>query len=235
MSILIFSNVLQASISLELEKYTHLFVQPPPKVTFEAHSKIAKGDIITGVEKIDSQPTGWGVTIFPYPIDQVWRGLNHEENHVNLSPVSQTSIIKGESCGKIRHVFMQLPIPLLDDRWWVTEQSTNTDLEIKSLGKVRELVWSKIETNVSQEYIAQGIIQPFGIEVEETRGSWIVYEMNENETIGIYHSYVDPGGYIPAGPVNSFAAGSISDTIQAMHTYISQIPSESCHMNHKKK
>ena len=50
------------------------------------------------------------------------------------------------------------------------------------------------------------------------------------ETIGIYHSYVDPGGYIPVGPVNNLAGSGVYDTIQAMHKYMSQISPETCDM-----
>ena len=95
---------------------------------------------------------------------------------------------------------------------------------------MRELSWKKIPTDLGQEYISKGIINPSGIEIEETRGSWILYEVTVVETIGIYHSFVDVGGYIPVGPVNSLAAGGISETIVAMHNYISNIPSNSCHM-----
>ena len=223
-------DIAVATTTINIEHYESLFDQPPPKEAIRSHSKILKGGITTGIDRSGLQPVGWGTTIFPYSIEQVWRGLNHEENHVVLSPVSKTTIIKGSACAENRQVFMQLPIPFLDDRWWITEQNTNIKLEKQSLGKMRELSWKKIPTVQSLEYKTQGIINPSGIEVEETRGSWILYEVNEEETIGIYHSYVDPGGYLPAGPINSLAAGSISDTIVAMQNYISHIPSNSCHM-----
>ena len=52
-------------------------------------------------------------------------------------------------------------------------------------------VWEKCENylgkrfpqNKALEYKTKGIINPSGIEVEETRGSWILYEVNEEETI----------------------------------------------------
>ena len=235
MSIFLISNLSVASITINIESYGPLFDQMPPLEAIKAHSTISKGGITTGIDKTDTQPIGWGTTIFPYSIDQVWRGLNHEENHVELSPVTQTKIIKGTACAQNRHVFMQLPILLFDDRWWITEQNTNIKLEKQSFGKMRELSWKKIPTAQSQEYMNKGLINPSGIEVEETRGSWILYEVNVGETIGIYHSFVDPGGYIPVGPVNSLAAGGISDTITAMHNYISNIPSSSCHMKKFKK
>ena len=224
------ASITFASITSEIELYYKSFHEPPPRSILNRHSEISKGDIKTGIERGEKKSIAWGITIFPYPIDQVWRGINHEEHHVDLSPVSETKIILGTPCGEIREVFMQLPIPLLDDRWWITEQRVNVDVHKKSSGTIRELSWKKISTLKSQTYIENGHIRPTGIELADSYGSWILYQMNDTETIGYYHSYVDPGGYIPAGPINNLAGGGIFDTIQAMHKYISNISPKTCHM-----
>ena len=230
MSVFFYITSLFASITNDIEGFYNSFQKPPPKAILNYHSKIPTGGIKTGVERGGKNAIAWGVTIFPYPIDQVWRGINHEEHHVDFSPVSKTQIVSGRACDETREVFMQLPIPFLDDRWWITEQRVNTQVQKQSTGKIRELSWKKIPSTKSQTYITDGRIAPSGIEIAESFGSWILYQMNDSETIGIYHSYVDPGGYIPAGPVNNLAGSGVYDTIQAMHKYMSQISPETCDM-----
>ena len=43
--------------------------------------------------------------------------------------------------------------------------------------------------------------------------------LDEQHTLAEYHSWVDPGGSIPAGPASQFATGSIEDTFAQMERF----------------
>ncbi|MBM76663.1 MAG: hypothetical protein CMK59_14750 [Proteobacteria bacterium] len=204
--------------SLRLVDYT-------PTIPQSAYQKAAKGYVATGLD----DTVGWGVAVFEVPINELWRGINHELHHTGLTPVSHTEIIKGTPCSDGRWVLMEMPIPLITDRWWITEQLTAPNLFLSSQGVVRELSWKEVKEktplNPSQKERYADMIQ-----VPSTRGAWLLISLDNTHTLAEYHSKVDPGGYLPVGPSSNLAVFGLEQTFTAMEQYAQNPKPESCHM-----
>ena len=190
-----------------------------PDIPQEAYQKAARGTVATGIQKIDGHEAkmAWGVGIIALPIEHLYASINEEENHTEHTAVSYTKIISGKACENERLVMMILPLPLVSDRWWVTKQYTNPKLRESTKKQAAELAWQEIEAPIlteKQHQKVSGLVQvPF------TRGSWFLIALDPNHTLAEYHSWVDPGGSLPAGPASDFATGSIKDTFTQMENY----------------
>ena len=174
------------------------------------------GTVATGL----SGQVGWGVGVFPIEIRELYAALNEEESHTHLSPVNYTKILKGEDCTNDRQVMMHLPIPMLSDRWWVTTQGTNPNLRQISQGQMAELTWTAISDDTaftldetSQNYTTDAVW------VTDSIGAWLLIRLDDTHTIGEYHAWSNPGGYIPSGLASSLSASGIEDTFHAMEQF----------------
>ena len=82
---------------------------------------------------------------------------------------------------------------------------------------VAELAWKEVyevELSPEDKKRIEGKIQvPF------TQGSWFFVALDAEHTLAEYHSWVDPGGNIPAGPASQFAMGGIEETFMEMEKY----------------
>ena len=199
-----------------------------PTIPSLAYTKASKGEIVTGIEKIEGKEAqiGWGVAVVDVPLPHFFASLNEEEHHVEYTAVSFTKIVHGEPCSDGREVLMILPLPIISDRWWITHQYTNPKIRENSGGMVAELVWKEIPNwNIPNKYqeTVRGLVRiPF------TQGSWFLYALDAQHTLAEYHSWVDPGGSIPAGPASQFAQGSIKDTFTQMIAFAKKQERSAC-------
>ena len=199
-----------------------------PAIPQRAYQQAARGEIATGLQEVKGYRAkiGWGVAIFDIPIKHLYASMNEEENHVDYTAVSFVKVVRGRPCSDGREVLMILPLPIVSDRWWVTNQRTNPKIRKASNNQAAELVWKQIENwNLPQDYDVQlqGMVQiPF------TQGSWFLLALDDMHTLAEYHSWVDPGGNIPAGPASKFATGSIEDTFVQMERFAKSQTESSC-------
>ncbi len=192
-----------------------------PTIPQEAYRLASLGHVATGLTSVrGQQATGWGVGVFDIGIEELFAALNEEESHVALSPVDYTKIVRGHSCSNKRLVMMHLPIPLLSDRWWVTEQGTSPNLRTISKGEMAELTWVAISDTKhfaldekSTQYTAGAVW------VTQSEGAWLLIQLDEQHTLGEYHAWSNPGGYIPSNVASSLSAGGIQDTFTAMEQF----------------
>ena len=115
---------------------------------------------------------------------------------------------------------MHLPIPMLSDRWWVTTQGTNPKIRTVSRGQVAELTWLSLKDptaftldDTSQAYTDGSVW------VTESTGAWLLIRLNDTSTLGEYHAWSEPGGYIPTGLASSLSASGIEETFNAMELF----------------
>lgn len=194
----------------------HRLASQPPTIPDSAYEKAASGSVATGLYG----STGWGVGIFPVEIRELYAALNEEESHVGLSPVDYTKIIRGQPCSNQRQVMMHLPIPMLSDRWWVTTQGTNPNIRTESNGSLAELTWNALSDRrlftldeTSKTYTSGSVW------ITESTGAWLLIRLNDTHTLGEYHAWSDPGGYVPTGIASSLSASGIEDTFNAMEEF----------------
>ena len=201
-----------------------------PKIPSSAYQTAAKGEVATGVDgSSGSGPKkGWGVAVFPLGIEQIWAGVNDEFANSDYSPVSYTAIVAGQRCQEKRTVTMVLPLPIISDRWWMIDLTTNAKLETQTNGQVQELSWKEVSHPEQYTLDAKTATLTKGqVYVDFSRGAWFLVALDENHTLGEYYSWADPGGYIPDG-ATAFAASSIVDTFKGMHAFTVEAPNLQC-------
>ena len=190
-----------------------------PTIPAAAYQSAAKGNIATGLQTVNGHAAkiGWGVAIFDIPLAHLYASINEEERHIDLTAVSYAKVLKGAPCSDGREVLMILPLPIISDRWWITHQYTNPQMRKQSNNQAAELIWKEVPNWLPpaeyQSRLEDAVQIPF------TQGSWFLLALDERHTLAEYHSWVDPGGNIPAGPASEFATGSIEDTFQQMAQY----------------
>ena len=198
-----------------------------PNLSMSAYQQAASGTVVTGLEG----KVGWGIGVFDLGIQELYAAINEEESHTGLSPVNYTKILKGEPCSNQRHVMMHLPIPMLSNRWWVTRQGTNPAMRTKSNGQMAELTWQAIDDDAEFTLDAESLsYTQSAVWVTESQGAWLLIRLDDSYTLGEYHAWSDPGGYIPAGLASSLSATGIEDTFTAMRSFAKE-NSERCHFN----
>lgn len=192
-----------------------------PTIPTNAYQLASRGQVATGLTSLNGQQaTGWGVGVFDIGIQELYAALNEEESHVELSPVDYTKIVQGEPCSNNRLVMMHLPIPLLSDRWWVTKQGISPNLRNVSKGEMAELTWVAISDKshltldeTSTQYTKDAVW------VTQSEGAWLLIQLDDQHTLGEYHAWSDPGGYIPTNVASSLSAGGIKETFDAMEQF----------------
>lgn len=193
-----------------------------PSFTETQYRAAAAGEVVTGVFAVEgnSAKVGYGLGVLDVGIDALWAGLNDETKHTGLSPISFVEVVEGKVCADKRHVLMVLPLPMISDRFWVNENAYNAAIAAASSGAVRELAWNSLSDPASHAMSADAKAAVSGLTpVSFNRGAWLLIALDDTHTLAEYHSWVDPGGYVPASGASMFATSGISDTFEAMETF----------------
>jgi hypothetical protein len=193
-----------------------------PAIPADAYTRAAGGKVVTGIEKVGDHAAklGWGVGVFDVSIDALWRALNDELHHEGLTPLSRVELVAGSPCADGRKVLMVLPLPLISDRYWVNQNRYATALASKTGGQLRELVWDSVADPSAEPLSTEARAAVDGlVEIGFNKGSWFLVALDDGHTLAEYHSWVDPGGSVPAGAASAFATSGIVDTFDAMGRY----------------
>lgn len=169
----------------------------------------------------------YGFAVVDVPIGRLWAALNDETRHPGYTPVSYSELLSGRICGGGRHVLQFLPVPMIDDRWWIGILTPNRELMTASGGAVRELSWrssvdpAEVTSASGQAMIAQGV--PIGY----SRGAWFLVALDEQDTWLEYFLSSDPGAGIPSSMRSMFATRGVRESFSAMTRYAKEA-SPSC-------
>lgn len=213
---------LQARVDATRDLRSHRLAEIQPTLPADAYTKAASGKVATGIQKVGdhSAKLGWGVGVFDAPIDAVWKALNDELHHGDLVPLSHVELVSGSACADGRKVLMVLPLPIISDRYWVNTNRYATKLATESEGQLRELVWDSVADPSAETLSAEGRAAVDGlVPMGFNKGAWFLVALDETHTLAEYHSWVDPGGSVPAGAASAFATSGIVDTFEAMGSY----------------
>lgn len=201
----------------EIQEQRALRVHPTAPTASDADlRKVATGTTVTG---LSADGRAYGFAIIDLGIAKFWAGLNDETRHPGYTPVSYSELLSGRLCGSGRRVLQFLPVPMLDDRWWIGVLTPNAKLMTASGGAVRELSWAssvdvnEITSESGKKMIAQGV--PIGF----SKGAWFLVALDERNTYLEYFSHSDPGGGIPSGMASMFATKGVRESISAITRY----------------
>ena len=225
------TDVLLEKLGASQHLRQHRVLEKLPQIPASAYRSAATGQVITGLENVEHHAAqiGWGIGIFAVPIDHLYASINEELKHTELNGLAHTEILSGQPCSNGRKVLMVLPLPMISDRWWITTQLTNPKIKQVSNGVVVELAWigdSSVKENAlsldNQARVAGKVRVTF------TQGSWLLTKLDDKHTLGEYHSWVDPSGYLPAGPASRFANRSLVDVFAGMESYAMHTTQSEC-------
>jgi hypothetical protein len=191
-----------------------------PQISTDDYAKALQGKVATGLADKPGHKAriAWGVGVIDVSIDRVWAAVNDDKSKVEYTDLEHIVLLKGELCGPDRTVFQYLGVSLLTDRWWVVDQRQNIALQSQSGGKAREVTWESVD-DMQGAIVGHAEASDWaakGIPVGSTHGSWFLVDLGESRTLVEYHALSDPGGSVPARMASSFAAGSISTTMESM-------------------
>ncbi len=195
-----------------------------PQPTDADLGRAVSGGVVAGLAD-DGRAYGFGIV--DVPIGRLWAALNDETRHPGYTPVSYSELLSGRICGSGRRVLQFLPVPMIDDRWWIGILTPNRDLMSASGGAVRELAWkssvdpAEVTSTSGQAMIAQGV--PIGY----SRGAWFLVALDEQDTWLEYFLSSDPGAGIPSSMRSMFATRGVRESFAAMTRYAKEA-SPSC-------
>ena len=185
-----------------------------PSISEDEYRRAATGEIPTRLVAVDGTKAKkvYGVAVVDVPIDRFWSAINDEDSKVEYTKLGYAEVLLGNSCEPQRRVFQYLPVPIVTDRWWVSDQRMNTVLQATSQGRVRELTWKTTDPkNVSTESAREWARK--GMPVDFAQGGWFLVDLDGTSTLVEYYSWSDPGGNVPMGAMGRFAAGGIPDML----------------------
>lgn len=190
----------------------------PPVIPAAAYTKALGGQIATGVEMVEGVAAGkaWGVSKLDIAASDVWKAVNSDEVFEDYMPVDHSDVVSGRKHADGRYIFQYMPLPLVDDRWWITKLQHNTKLFTESGGRIMELYWFDQMDRTDLLNDAQKELVEDGFPVEFTKGSWMVIDLGGDQSLVEYFVWSDPGGSLPAGAASQFAGGAVDETMLAI-------------------
>jgi hypothetical protein len=192
----------------------------PPSLPEKDWEAVRAGDTAVTVVAVDGTLARktLGVRIVAVPIDRLWGAINDERQHVKYTDLVYAELLEGAACQDGRQVFQYLDVgvPMVQDRWWVTIRRSNRAVASASGGKVRELVWSSAPDGSGVTSAAAVAKMAEGVPVGFTRGSWYLTAIDAQHTLVEYYSWVDPGGNLNPKMMAWFAGRSLRKAIDGM-------------------
>ena len=188
-----------------------------PTMSIANIKKAAQGTIVVGL----SGSTAWGAAVLPIPIGQLWAGLNDETRHAGYSPVTHTELVSGRVCksGRVVLRYLPVPVPMVEDRWWLSTLKSNGRIAQESGNSVRELAWYG-STDASKVTSASGLkLIDNAAPIASTRGGWFLVAIDQFSTYVEYHSRTDPGEGIPSSLSSRLAVQGVRAAIEAMQKF----------------
>jgi hypothetical protein len=190
--------------------------QLPPASSADV-KKAVQGQIIVNVSGNFAQATA----VLNVPIGQLWAGINDETRHPGYTAVAYAELMSGGACqsGRATLLYLPIPVPMVDDRWWINHIYANDKIARESGNSVREMVF-RGSTDPAEVVTESGkkIIQK-AEPIASTYGGWFVVAIDQFSTYIEYHSVTDPGSGIPSSVTSRLAAQGVRDQILAVQKF----------------
>jgi hypothetical protein len=111
---------------------------PPPRIPSSAYERALGGALVASVDTgSGAVGAAWGVVAMNEPIERVWMAVNDEVGLERHLPTQTAAVLVGSDHGAPRTLYEYLPLPVVQDRWWVVEVE-------HSEGAVPRLRWAVV-------------------------------------------------------------------------------------------
>jgi hypothetical protein len=182
--------------------------------------KAAANSVVTGlVPSASGASKAWGAGVFDVRIAVLWSALNDETRQPGYTAVAYSELLAGQICRSGRRVLQYLPLPMVNDRWWIGVLSANHPMMRDSGGAVRELTWtSSVDPSEITTASGQKILES-AVPIAFTRGAWFLVAVDERSTWAEYWSSSNPGEGVPAYVANSLATKGIRENFASIRKF----------------
>ena len=191
-----------------------------PRIPADAYSRALSGELVTGTQKVEGARARklWGVGVVDASIHTLWGAINDELLQPEFTTLTYAARLSGEACTSGRHVLqvVDVGVPLVADRWWVTERTPNPELETSTGGQVREMRWENAPNTLTITDATHLEAIGSATRVTFTRGSWLLIRLNDRQTLTQYYSWADPGGNLDPAMMAWFTGKTVRKTFAAM-------------------
>jgi hypothetical protein len=210
---------LEARIA-EIQPYRDERWSKPPAIPVAEVRKAASGSVVSGVYSSEGGASrAWGAGVFDVPIGQLWSALNDETRQPGYTAIAYSELLSGQICRSGRHVLQYLPLPLVDDRWWIGILTAHSTLMRDSGGAVRELTWaSSVDPAEVTSASGQKILSS-AVPIAFTKGAWFLVAIDERNTWAEYWSSNNPGAGVPGYVQNALASKGVRDNFAAIRRF----------------
>lgn len=198
----------------EVEVHREARLGTPPAIPAAEKRKAADGQVVTGST---SDGAVYGVGVVNAPISKLWAALNDETRAAQYTSVDHSEILSGKKCEEGRKIFqfVDIPVFMVSDRWWIGLPKANTRLMRDSGGAVRELTFSSsvdpaLVTSPSAQALRDAAA-PIGF----AKGAWLLVALDARTTWVEYHTWNDPGAGVPAAFARAAASKGVRDNFAA--------------------
>jgi hypothetical protein len=198
--------------------------RPPgtaPDIPASVYRQAINGKVATGIEVVEDikAAKGYGVAVFDVPIEVFWRAVTDEDHHANKLPVTHSRTIEGTPRAHDHTLFQYMDIPLFTDRWWLVRIRYNSSLYTASNGRAWELTWvDRLKETHLRKKLDPALLAD-SMPIAWSKGAWLLVDLGGGRTLVEYHTWSDPGGYVPVGPATRFAAGEVETTLVNMSNF----------------
>lgn len=119
-----------STIAEALASREHRLASGVPLIPLSAYEEALSGRTVARLSRVEgvSAAKAWGVAVIDAPVEQVWMAINNDSALAEYLPVSQSTVIAGDTYGAPRRVFELMPLPLISDRWWMVDVQHNPAL-----------------------------------------------------------------------------------------------------------
>lgn len=190
-----------------------------PTIPADAYRRaIEDGETVTGMEVVEGVRAGkaYGVRVYDLPIGTVWKAISDEPHHVGFLPLKESKVVRGKARANHRILYQYTDLPVVSDRWWLTEIEYNGALYQETQGEAWEMAWEDRTQDQSLRATLDPALFEDGMPVAWTRGAWLLVKLEDNRTLVEYHLWSDPGGSVPIDFVNRMGPGQVKKTLDAI-------------------
>jgi len=198
---------------------SNLVFKDRPSISDEQYLRALSGQIVTGlfINQRDEAGQGWGVTVYPEPVQRIWAALTNEEDMDGRMSLEHSAVLEGPEHSHGRVIFQSLDLPRpLSDRWWVTRVSHGADAYRASGGKLWEISWVDENKTYSLANTPFAAYAERATPLDWTTGSWLMIPLSNGQTLVEYTISTDPGGRIPAAFASRFAPSQVQTAMEEL-------------------
>lgn len=164
---------------------------------------------------------GVGIRVYDHPIVEVWRAVTDTAHLTPHTAIEESVNIGGTVRQHGRFTYQRLPLPLVNDRWWLIETQYNAAIFTETNGQVWETAWHDRTSDKALLGRVSPALQQAGIPVAFAHGSWLLVDIG-GKTWAQNYVWTDPGGALPKAATNHFAIGAVGKVLDTIERFMQE-------------